>query len=37
MTAGRTLTLLALAGLATLVGVAYALAYLDDPIGTEHP
>jgi len=35
VTAGRTITLLALATLAVLIGVAYALAFLDDPIGTE--
>ena len=37
MTARRTLTLLALTTLAVLIGVAYALAFLDDPIGTGRP
>lgn len=35
MTANRTITLLALVGLAALVGVVWALAFLDDPIGME--
>ena len=37
MTARRSITVVAFALIAVLIGVAYALAFLDDPIGTGRP